>query len=150
MPLASYTPKSHTIPLGDDNSFNVTGLSLTHLTIIVETHLEDAEALWDLFSQGGDFTDDDLKRLGLSLATNAPGFVANMIALASGEVNAQLGAARLPFPIQLEATAKIMELTFSEVGGIKKFMETVAGLLSSLKMQRPTALTETPMTTNPP
>lgn len=138
MSLASYTPETRDLKAGDKVICQVTGLSLSHIEILIRTHLEDIEALFDLFmTGGGNFENDDLKKLGVSLATNAPGFVANVIALASGEKDAQAGAARLPMPVQLQAMSDIMELTFTEVGGIKKFMETVASLLGSVRGKMP-------------
>lgn len=142
MSLANYTPPSRTISLGGDNSFLVTGLSLQSIEILVRTHLPDVEELFELFMEGGNFTNDDLKRLALTLATRAPGFTANVIALGAGESDATENAARLPFPVQLQALAEIAELTFAEVGGIKKFVETVAGLLSSMKIKVPPKVTE--------
>ena len=142
MSLANYTPPSRTVSLGGDNSFNVNGLSLQSIEILVRTHLPDVEELFELFMDGGNFTTDDLKRLALTLATRAPGFTANVIALGAGERDATANAARLPFPIQLQALAEIAELTFAEVGGIKKFVETVAGLLSSMKIKVPPKVTE--------
>lgn len=142
MSLANYTPPSRTVSLGGDNSFNVNGLSLQSIEILVRTHLPDVEELFELFMDGGNFTTDDLKRLALTLATRAPGFTANVIALGAGETDATENAARLPFPIQLQALAEIAELTFAEVGGIKKFVETVAGLLSSMKIKVPPKVTE--------
>lgn len=142
MSLATYTPPSRAVSLGGDNSFTVTGLSLQSIEILVRTHLPDIEELFELFMSGGNFTNDDLKRLALTLATRAPGFTANLIALAAGETDATENAARLPFPVQLQALADIAELTFAEVGGIKKFVETVAGLLSSMKIKVPPQVTE--------
>lgn len=142
MSLANYTPPSRTVSLGGDNSFNVSGLSLQSIEILVRTHLPDVEELFELFMDGGNFTTDDLNRLALTLATRAPGFTANVIALGAGETDATANAARLPFPIQLQALAEIAELTFAEVGGIKKFVETVAGLLSSMKIKVPPKVTE--------
>lgn len=141
MSLASYTPETRAVPLGSDKSFVVSGLSLAHVEILIRTHLADIEALFDLFTQGGgNFEPEDLKRLSISLATNAPGFVANLIALAANETDATENAARLPFPIQLQALSEIMELTFTEVGGVKKFMEAVASLLGSVSGKVPTKL----------
>lgn len=149
MSLASYTPEARDLKVGDKVVCRVTGLSLTHIEILVRAHLEDIEALFELFmSGGGNFGNDDLKTLGVSLVTNAPGFVANVIALASGEEDATAGAARLPMPAQLQAMSDIMELTFTEVGGIKKFMETVATLLGSVRAKAP-QLTKTPVTPSP-
>jgi len=149
MSLASFTPEARDLKVGDKVICRVTGLSLSHIEIIVRTHLDDIEALFELFMNGGgNFENDDLKKLAVSLATSAPGFVANVIALASGENDATENAAKLPMPVQLQAMSDIMELTFTEVGGIKKFMETVASLLGNVRGKMP-QLTKTPVTLNP-
>lgn len=151
MSLASYTPESRGVEIGGVVKFHVTGLSLSHVEILIRTHLDDIEALFDLFmNEGGNFESDDLKRLGISLATNAPGFVANVIALAAGEQDATENAARLPLGTQLSTVSDVMELTFMEVGGIKKFMETVAGLLKSIRGKVPPKLKKAMETTSHP
>jgi len=143
MSLASYTPETREVPLGRGNTFSVSGLSLQHIEILVRTHLEDIEALFDLIADGaGNFEPDDLKKLAISLATRAPGFVANVIALAAGEHDATANAARLPMPVQIQAIHDIGELTFTEVGGIKKFMETVAALLGTMSATMPKKLSK--------
>lgn len=142
MPLADYTPETRAIPLASGKSFNVSGLSLSHLEILVRTHLPDIKELFSLFESGGNFDADGIKALCLTLATRAPGFVANVIALAAGETDATDKAARLPFPTQLLALTEIFEITFTEVGGIKKFMETVAALLSGMNLTVPSKLTD--------
>lgn len=142
MKLASYTPPSAEVPIGSGNSITVNGLSLESIEILVRTHLPDIEELFDLFVDGGNFGQDDIKRLSITLATRAPGFTANVIALGAGEADATENAAKLPFPVQLQALSEIGRLTFAEVGGVKKFMETVAGLLTGMNLKMPQQVTK--------
>jgi hypothetical protein len=149
MALSDYTPESREVALGQGKSFHVSGLSLQHIEILVRTHLPDLEELLDVFmSEGGNFEGEDLKKLGITLASRAPGFVANVIALGAGETDATATAAKLPFPIQLQALADVFEITFTEVGGIKKFMETVAALLGQMNLKIPKKLSEGMTPTN--
>lgn len=139
MGLADYQPETRVIVV-KGGSFTVKGLSLTEVTTLIRYHLPDVEAIFDLGSEvmGGkaDITEDDLRRLAIAFAEQAPGFMANLIALASGDTSEKAinGAQSLPFPIQVKALVDIAELTFDEVGGIKKAMESVAGLLKSNKV----------------
>lgn len=112
-------------------SFHVKGLSFVSLTTLIRTHLPDLEALFDLWQQSDAVKDSDIEVLALTLAEQAPGFVANAIALAAGEPEQADVAEKLPFPVQVQALTDIFELTFDDVGGIKKFLPTVAKLLGA-------------------
>lgn len=146
MSLADYQPEQRVIPIGK-TSFLVTGLSLGHITSLIRTHLDDLDALYDIGSKviGNkvDVTEQDLTKIAAAVAEQAPGFVANLIALAAGEYNAQAinNAHSLPFPTQVKALIEIAELTFAEVGGVKKGLELVAGLLKNNQSEsQPTLL----------
>lgn len=115
-------------------SFHVEGLSLESFAVLVRTHLQDLEALFDLFEHSENLQGADIQRLAIAVLEEAPGFAANVIALAAGEPDAAPKAAKLPGPVQLEALAAIGELTFTEVGGVKKFLPTVAKLLGVTDM----------------
>lgn len=128
MPLAGYTPESRVVELSRGQSFNVTGLSLNHMTVLVREHFPDLDAIFDLFQNVETMNRADFEPLALSIISNAPGFAANVIALAAGEGSAE-DAERLPAPIQLRALLDIGELTFAEVGGVGKALEMVTSLL---------------------
>ncbi len=59
----------------------------------------------------------------------APGLVAMIIALGADEPDAQAEAMTLPFSVQMDALTKIARLTFTQAGGPKKFLESVAALM---------------------
>lgn len=140
MSLADYQPEQRVIPIGK-TSFAVTGLSLGHVTSLVRTHLDDLDALYDIGSNvitnKADVTEQDLTKIAVAVAEQAPGFVANLIALAAGEYNAAAinNAHSLPFPTQVKALVEIAELTFAEVGGVKKGLGLVAGLLKKTQAE---------------
>lgn len=146
MPLAGYKPEQRTIALAGDNSFVVRGLSLQDFAVLIRTHFSDLDALFEMFANAEKLTPADLQPLAVSLIANAPGFVANVIALAAGEGDAASDVERLPFPVQVKALLDIGDLTFKEVGGVKKSLEMIAALLGKTdllkKITKPTKTDE--------
>lgn len=134
MGLNNYTPERHEFVL-KGGSFHVRGLSLEDVSRLVNHHLPDLEALFDLFSSGQLDSDSNLRPLVMSLVREAPGLAANLIALASDEPDSAKQAATLPAPVQIDAILKIGDMTFSEVGGIKKGMEGIAALLKRVDVK---------------
>jgi hypothetical protein len=108
----------------------VRGLSLNDVAVLMREHFPDLEAVFDLFQGAEKMQPEQWEGLALSVISNAPGFAANVIALAAGEGSAE-DAARLPAPVQLKALTQVGELTFTEVGGVGKAWEIVAGLLKN-------------------
>lgn len=147
MGLADYQPETRVISL-KGGSFSVRGLSLEAFTTLVRQHLPDLEAMWNLGSEvlsgRTELTQDDLTMLAITFAEQAPGFTANVIALASGDTSEKAieGARSLPFPVQVQTLVSISELTFDEVGGIKKALESVAATLAKTKGSLPTKATD--------
>jgi len=125
-------------PGGD---FAVRGLGFDDVSFLVQKHGQKLEPIFKDFTQtSGDLTVESIAAFALPLLKAVPEIVAEMIACASGDKD-DVGIARsLPFPTQLEALQRIVELTFSVSGGPKKLVETVismaqgtTGLLESLK-----------------
>jgi hypothetical protein len=129
MPLAGYQPEQRVVPIDASNSFRVRGLGLNDIAVLIREHFPDLHTLFDLFGTVGDIEPEKLQPLIISMVSQAPGFAANVIALAAGEGDAS-DAERLPIPVQIQALVDIGQLTFSDVGGIKKAVETVAALLT--------------------
>ncbi len=132
MGLASYKAPSHEFVL-EGGSFVVKGLSLEQTSLLIQHHLPDIEALFDLLMNAEAIQTGDIRTIAASVVGQAPGFAANLIAVAAGEPDSAKQAATLPLPVQIDVLTKIGDLTFSEVGGIKKAMETVAPLLMNSK-----------------
>lgn len=143
MSLANYKPPSRDVPLGD-TTLHLEGLSLEHVAILVREHLPDLEALFEVFAGAGTQTVEDFQRIAFALVTQAPGFAANLIALAAGEPKAAENAMRIPAPTQVDLIVAIGDLTFVEVGGVKKSLGTIAGLLGAmnLKTEKLTGMTK--------
>lgn len=134
MSLAQYQPPSRDVPLGD-TTLHLEGLSLEHVAILVREHLPDLEALFEVFTNAGVKDAEDFKKVAFALVTQAPGFAANLIALSAGEPDAAENAMRIPAPTQVDLILAIGDLTFVEVGGVKKALGTIAGLLSAMNLK---------------
>lgn len=141
MALADYIPESRQISLGNV-AFEVRGLNLEDMAILIRAHLPDLEAVLELIKHSEKIEPQNVQDIIGSMVSQAPGLVANVIALASGETNAQQTAARLPALKQIEALTAVAELTFSEVGSVKKTFDLlmtflkqdqIAGLLKTTK-----------------
>lgn len=135
MPLAGFQPETRAIQLKGDDFFHVKGLSLNDIAVLLREHFPDLDALFEMFQDFENVTRDQLNPLVLSLVSQAPGFVANVIALAAGEGDSS-DAEKLPGPVQVKALLAIGELTFHEVGGVGKAMEMVAGLLTKTELTK--------------
>ncbi len=135
MPLAGYQPATLEVPLAGGNSFHVRGLSLNDISVLVREHFPDLDALAGLFDGFDTLTVDQFEPLALSLVSQAPGFVANAIAVAAGEGTAA-DAEQLPGPTQVKALLEIGDLTFIDVGGPKKAWEMIAGLLTRTQVKK--------------
>lgn len=130
MGLQNYIPERHQISIGGENTMSIRGLALSDISTLINAHLPDIEALFDLFFSGNHVHTDDMRPLVMGIVKDAPGFAANLIAVAADEREAAQQAEMLPFPIQVNAILKIGDLTFKEVGGVKKGMEGLAALLN--------------------
>ncbi|ASD51923.1 tail protein [Pseudomonas phage PspYZU01] len=114
-------------------SFTVRGLNLEHIAAIVRAYGPRLESLFQQFKHAAvTQAADDPAALELAsyitpLLQEAPDIASTMIAYAAGESNPAL-ARRLPFPTQVDALEKILDLTFDEEGGPGKLMETVIRL----------------------
>lgn len=139
MALADYVPESRPVVVNGKPLFVVEGLSLDTLAVLVKTHLPDFDAIFDIVTKGEAHNESfsaHLQRVAQALVVQAPALAANVIAIASTEALTEdlvTKARRLPFPVQVEALMNIGALTFEEVGGIKKAMESLMVLLMRLR-----------------
>jgi hypothetical protein len=136
MGLAQYKPQSYEFPIADGPVISVTGLSLSMISRLLNIHYQDIAPLFELFERNEKVEEGNFQSLALGLIAEAPGFVANVIALAAGEEDSAANAERLPAPVQIELLARILDLTFKEVGGVGKTMETVTSLLQSMRNRK--------------
>lgn len=123
MGLSHLKLASETVVTPGGESFSVRGLSFVDISAVVRPYGPQLGSLFDGFKDGT-FSLDDPTALLSNLINRAPEAAALVIAVAADEEDVAL-AARLPFPVQLEALEKIAGLTFASEGGAKKVLETI-------------------------
>ncbi len=134
MALAEYKKQTRAFEL-KGGSFQVEGLSFDTFAKLIREHLSDIESIINLIESAttgtADLSELNLERIVIAAAEEAPTLVANIIALASGETDPRTvdNARNLPFPVQVDVLLAVVELTFSDVGGIKKAWETITSLM---------------------
>lgn len=113
-------------PGGD---FSVRGLTPADVSVLIYNH---HDALSDLFNRLLGREGNSADSLGSALIAESPQIVAEIIALASGENDADAVslAMQLPVSIQVEALEKIGKLTFRSEDDVKK---TTALIISLMK-----------------
>lgn len=115
------------VPNGGD--FPVRGVSLRDVAMLVRHHGPALASLFQEIRDGKDLSLDIalVLRLGESAISAAPELCSDIIALASGEPDAEARevARQLPFPVQLEAIKQIALLTFGGEDSLGKMVETV-------------------------
>lgn len=133
MAIVGYKAPRREVTLSGGEPFQVKGLTLTDISVLIDTHFGDMDALVELFTaQRVDLSLDNIKSLAASIVAQAPGFAANLIALGAGEPDAaptiqnEFGAGT-----QINAIMEIGNLTFAEVGGVKKGLEQIVALLAN-------------------
>lgn len=116
-------------------SFAVRGLALDDVAVLMRSHLTDLNALMNIYdSTGSDAVKTNaMAKYALKLVQEAPGLVANLIAIAADEPNEVDLFRALSMPLQLRAIEKIGELTFVEAGGPKNFIESLINLFRVIK-----------------
>lgn len=132
MSLADYEPIRAEVGF-KGGSLSVRGLALDDVAVLMRTHLDDLNPLVDLYTKEVK-TDVDVAAMSqyiIGLVKEAPGLVANLIAIACDEPDAVDNARKLPMPTQVKALKMIGALTFEEAGGPKKFIESLVGLVRS-------------------
>jgi hypothetical protein len=133
MSLADYKPARSTVSF-KGGEFSVRGLALEDITVLMRNHMSDIDNLVDVFSRN--MTDTEASTVAIqhaiALVKEAPGLVANLIALASDEPDSVDSARTLAMPLQIRAVQEIAKLTFEEAGGPKKFFESLMVLLRGL------------------
>ncbi|QJI52981.1 pre-tape measure protein [Xanthomonas phage FoX4] len=130
MAISDYTPETREIQIVGKTSFSVKGVSLHELSPLIRVHLPDLEQLFDIFENLAEREKQNIPLVAGRVIAQAPGFAANLIAMCAGEPEAAPKVQQMPFPTQVQALAAISELTFTEVGGVKKGLEILASLIS--------------------
>lgn len=134
MSLAEYQPESVEVKTGKNSKLTVYGLSLVDVSVLMREHFPDLSVLGDLMESSESIQLDELKPLVISLISNAPGLAANIIALGAKEPDQSDKVFEMPGPVQISLLMAILQLTFEEVGSVKKAWEGVAALLKQMNL----------------
>lgn len=146
---SSFLPPSSEIKYNDDVVMTVRGLSLVDVSYLVSRHRADLEKVFSLyqsFSQadpsiadGAALSDATIISYGYELLREAPGILANIIAVGADARDQVENIARLPATIQIDALKAVCTLTIEDFGGLKPL---VGRLMSFAAEVAPANLTQ--------
>jgi hypothetical protein len=125
-------------------SLELRGLSLNDFSVLMRGYMAELNNLFKLYEDDAsrDLAITQSVKFATTIVQEAPGMVAQMIVLCGDEDQSLLPtAAKLPLPVQVECVRKIIELTFEEAGGAKKFLDSLVGMV---KVMGPSGATPTP------
>lgn len=128
MSLSDFRPERRLIKF-KTGSFEVKGLGLDDLSVLIHDHLVDLDKLMGVYSDNDEVGSAALVSFAISLTREAPALVALVIALGAGDRSLVDRARDLPLAIQIGAIRAIGELTFEELGGVKKVGESLREFL---------------------
>jgi hypothetical protein len=118
----------------------VRGLALNDITSLMRNHIDEVSTLFRLYDkeETRETAMAQSAQFALTIVQQTPEMVAMLIVLASDSPPEDLAKAeRLSLSTQVELLRNIIELTFEEAGGAKKFID---GLMSMVSILRPTAI----------
>lgn len=144
MSLADYQPLSREVPL-QGGTLRVRGLGLDDVAVLLNEHLPDIDNLLNLYDDNVDPTSKVVSsaQFALVLARRSPALVAQAIALAADEPDEVDKARRIGLAAQVQCLKIILTLTFEEAGGFRKFVESLAMILSSMAPAAPNQVSHT-------
>ena len=140
MALSDYPPVRRAVQLPGGESFDIRGLALEDVATLIQNHLPDLDSLVNVFVEQSNKSNDErtdievenIVRHAVGAVRTAPALVAHTIALACDEPDSVDQARSLPLPVQVQAIREIVDLTFSEAGGPKKFLESLMFLIRGI------------------
>jgi hypothetical protein len=116
-------------------SFDVRGLSLSDLSLLLRSHVTEVETIFTtaMRVRTGTVEESEYSKLAMNLLQDAPVFIATLIAQQADAPEAFSAAVLLPMPVQLDALEKIATLTFEEYGGVGKFVGSLESLIAGMR-----------------
>lgn len=112
-----------TIDVRDEVSFDVRGINLSDLMILMQSHAPVAMILWrKLQSDDSELKSQDVRDIFLEVANQFPDLVAAVISLAADD-NSDMGrevARQLPVDVQSNALEVIFRLSFQSESALEK------------------------------
>lgn len=137
MTLDEYQPETKDIVFKsrkDEVKFTVRGLNLDDFTHLVRLHLDDLQALRELYDRMkvDVYTRANMDKFVYAMLASAPGLAAEIISLAANDAEHADNYRKLPLPISVQALAEVVRLTLEEVGGLNPLMESLAAVLQNV------------------
>ena len=133
-------PREEVMFRGEPLSFR--GLSLNDFSTLMRGHLADLNKLFDLYDneETRETAIAQSAKFAITIVQETPAMVAQLIVLASDSPQEEIEIAQqFPLPLQVECVRAIINLTFEEAGGAKKFLDSLMAMVTSL---RPKAASE--------
>lgn len=133
-------PRDEVTFRGESLSFR--GLSLNDFSTLMRGHMEELSTLFDMYdnAETRDTAISQSAHFAIKIVKEAPNMVAQLIVLASDSPQEHIEhAKRFPLPLQVECVRCIINVTFEEAGGAKKFLDSLMGMVTNL---RPKAASE--------
>lgn len=120
-------------------SFEVRGLSLDDIGTIFGAHMGDVDKLFKMYEK------DELRatavseslKVAVGIVKDAPAIVGTMIASCADEPEMVDVARKLSVDVQITAIQNIIELTFAESGGAKKFWDMMMVMVKRVRPMLP-------------
>lgn len=137
MSINDYRPATAEVEI-KGGSLTVRGLALDDIAVLMRSHLVDLDKLIAIYQ--GNVNDGaavaTFTQYAVALAKEAPGLVANIIALGCDDGDNVPPYRKLSLPASVRAVDKIAELTFEEAGGPKKFAESLMAIFRGMRAPR--------------
>lgn len=117
-------------------SLVIRGLALNDISHLIREYLAEINTLFGLYEkeETRETAAAQSVQFAVTIIKETPNLVAQLIVLATDSPQDTLEIAeRLPIPVQTELIRQVIELTFEEAGGAKKFIDSLVELVTSLR-----------------
>lgn len=135
MPIADYKNRKRkiTVQVDEEVSFDVRGLGLKDVAVIIEVHKPVVEMIYNKVETYREnipvWNESIVADITMELMSSSPGLVATIICQAADEWDETETVREMPFPVQLAALKAIGILTFRDLAGAKNFLADVKDLI---------------------
>lgn len=133
MALADYQPLTRKVTLRNGD-LSLRGLGLDDVAVLMNEHLPDIDSIVSLYDDNMDSGSRvaATAQFALILTRQAPALVATIIARAADEPDQVDKARSMGIAAQVECLKAVLEMTFEEAGGFRKFVENLTMILQGM------------------
>jgi hypothetical protein len=135
LPISDYKNRKRkiTVQVDEEVSFEVRGLGLTDVAVIIEVHKPAVEMIYSKVETYREnipvWNESVVSDITMEFLQASPGLVATIICQAADEWDEVDTVREMPFPVQLAALKAIGILTFRDLAGAKNFLADVKDLI---------------------